>query len=324
MAFSASATAPARRDLNGLWESIDHADEKTPRSIDISPSAVLDSPWCSVRRVSLGTQPHRVRFRSPSHTLMVFDQGSFVDGERWINGVRAGTPGPLDRGIDVVPANVELVALAGAGSNITATLISIYEEETPVSRDVEMDRQANLTPALSLGGEFLNVLTARVRQVMQEGHDPRYLETIISLLFQEVIRAQSDSATLRECRTSGGLSPRTRRLVREFLHQNLDKAVDLDGLASYVGLSRFHFTREFKASFGVPPHKYLLNLRIQRASELLRTTKSPITDIALDVGFSCSSDFSRAFKQILNCSPREFRSLHRCGQGATSGSVLTQ
>lgn len=311
MGFTARDTAPVRPDTRGWWSGIDPSGEASSRPLDISPAAVMEASWCSVRRVSLGTRPHRVHFCRPSHTLLVFDEGSFVDGERRINGVRAGTPGPLDRGIDIVPANVDFFALADSGSNIAATLITIYEEEALIALGIDSDNSSPLAPALNLEGDFLNAVVTRVRQAMQEAPSPRYLETIIALLFQEVLRTQDQACLLRQYRASGGLSPRTRRMVRDFLHENADKDVDLDRLASYVGLSRFHFTREFKATFGVPPHKYLLNLRIQRASELLRETARPITDIALDVGFSCSSDFSRAFKQIMSCCPREFRSLNR-------------
>lgn len=309
----------AHPDVRGWWQGIDQSGGTAPCPLDISPSAVMDASWCSVRRVLLGTQPHRVHFCRPSHTLLVFDEGSFVDGERCINGARAGTPGPLDRGIDIVPAKVDFFARADSGSNIAATLISIYEEEAVIALGI--NSESLLIPALNLEGDLLNALAARLRQAMQQATNPRYLETMIALLFQEVLRTQDESCSLRQYRASGGLSPRTRRLARDFLHENLDRDIDLDTLASYVGLSRFHFTREFKTSFGVPPHKYLLNLRIQRASELLRETIRPITDIALDVGFSCSSDFSRAFKQIMNCCPREFRSLNRPNQISASTLV---
>ncbi|MDF3872857.1 helix-turn-helix transcriptional regulator [Pseudomonas putida] len=320
MGFTASEAALARPDVLGWWCGIDKSGEVVPRPLDISPAAVMDASWCSVRRISLGTQPHRVHFCRPSHTLLVFDEGSFVDGERRINGVRTGIPGPLDHGIDIVPANVDFFALANSGSNIAATLISIYEEEAVAALGINSAEPSPLLPALNLEGDLLSALAARLRQAMREEPNPRYLETLIALLFQEVLRTQDESCSLRQYRASGGLSPRTRRLVRDFLHENLDKDVDLDRLANYVGLSRFHFSREFKASFGVPPHKYLLNLRIQRSSELLRETIRPITDIALDVGFSCSSDFSRAFKQIMSCCPREFRSLNRPNQ--ISGGTL--
>lgn len=311
MSLITRQSAPDRLDSYSWWQGIKQTDANSSHQIDILPIAVLDSPWCSIRRVSLGTKPHKVSFCRPSHTIVIFDEGSFVDGERRVNGIRAESQGPLDRGIDIVPANFEFDAIANSGSNIESTLITIYDEEINSALSISPDGDSPLKPDFNLQGDLLNALAARLRQAALQEQNATYLETLISLLFQEILRTQNENNSQRQHRCSGGLSPRTRRIARDFLHENLSKSIDLNKLANYVGLSRFHFTREFKASFGVPPHKYLLNLRIQRACELLRETKLPITEIALDVGFSCSSDFSRAFKQIMNCSPREFRSLNR-------------
>jgi transcriptional regulator GlxA family with amidase domain len=54
-----------------------------------------------------------------------------------------------------------------------------------------------------------------------------------------------------------------------------------------------------------------LNLRLRKAADLLRDTELPITDIALSVGFSCSSEFARAFKDAMEITPREFRQANR-------------
>ncbi|MGN5478157.1 helix-turn-helix domain-containing protein [Cupriavidus basilensis] len=110
---------------------------------------------------------------------------------------------------------------------------------------------------------------------------------------------------------AGGLTSHAKRVIRDFLAENLDQRIDLETLAEHVGLSRFHFTRAFKVSFGILPYQYLLNLRIRKAADLLKSTQTPTTAIALEVGFSCSSEFSRAFRQIMQCTPRQFRSSHR-------------
>jgi AraC-like DNA-binding protein len=311
MSLITHQSAPDRLDSYSWWQGIKQTDASSSHQIDILPVSVLDTSWCSMRHVSLGTKPHKVNFCRPSHTILIFDEGSFVDGERRVNGVRARSQGPLDRGIDIVPANFEFDAIANSGSNIESTLITIYDEEINSVLGICSDGGLPLKPDFNLQGDLLNVLAARLRQAALQEQNAAYSETLISLLFQEILRTQNENHSQLNHRCSGGLSPRTRRIARDFLHENLSKSIDLHMLANYVGLSRFHFTREFKASFGVPPHKYLLNLRVQKASELLRETRLPITEIALDVGFSCSSDFSRAFKQIMNCSPRDFRSLNR-------------
>src|SRR5690242_5441469 len=65
-------------------------------------------------------------------------------------------------------------------------------------------------------------------------------------------------------------------------------------LASVSGVSEAHFARSFKDAFGVPPHRYLLTRRIERATALLRDSDLPITDIALETGWNSLGKIGRA------------------------------
>jgi transcriptional regulator GlxA family with amidase domain len=78
-------------------------------------------------------------------------------------------------------------------------------------------------------------------------------------------------------------------------------------LASVSGVSEAHFARSFKDPFGVPPHRYLLTRRIERAKALLRDTDLPITDIAFQTGWNSLGTFGRIFRDITGESPRELR-----------------
>ena len=79
-------------------------------------------------------------------------------------------------------------------------------------------------------------------------------------------------------------------------------------LASVSGVSEAHFARSFKEAFGVPPHRYLLTRRIERAKTLLRDTDLPITDIAFQTGWSSLGTFGRTFRDITGESPGAIRS----------------
>ncbi len=78
-------------------------------------------------------------------------------------------------------------------------------------------------------------------------------------------------------------------------------------LARVSGVSQAHFSRAFKRAFGVPPHRYLLTRRIERATALLRETELSITDIAFRVGWSSLGSFSRTFRDITGESPSALR-----------------
>ncbi len=78
-------------------------------------------------------------------------------------------------------------------------------------------------------------------------------------------------------------------------------------LAEVSGVSEAHFARSFRQAFGIPPHRYLLTRRIERATALLRDTDRPITDIAFDTGWQSLGTFGRTFRDITGDSPRAIR-----------------
>ena len=82
-------------------------------------------------------------------------------------------------------------------------------------------------------------------------------------------------------------------------------------LARIAEVSKAHFIRTFRATFGETPHRYLQRRRVERAMFLLRATERNVTDICFDVGFSSLGTFSRTFHGIVGQSPTVFR---QCGR----------
>ena len=78
-------------------------------------------------------------------------------------------------------------------------------------------------------------------------------------------------------------------------------------LARVSDVSEAHFARSFKEAFGLPPHRYLLTRRIERATALLRDTDLPITDIVFQTGWRSLGTFGRTFRDVTGESPGEFR-----------------
>jgi transcriptional regulator of acetoin/glycerol metabolism len=109
----------------------------------------------------------------------------------------------------------------------------------------------------------------------------------------------------------GGLSPGVLRRVREYVTAHIHENLDIATLASHAGLSAYHFARAFKASVGMPPHRYLLEQRIRKAAELIERSEQPLTSIALDVGFADQAHFSRSFHALMGLTPSQFRRAHR-------------
>ena len=83
--------------------------------------------------------------------------------------------------------------------------------------------------------------------------------------------------------------------------------LDVPALARVAHVSPAHFSRQFRATFGETPHRYLQRRRVERAMELLRETGSPVTEICFDVGFHSLGTFSRTFREIVGESPSSYR-----------------
>jgi transcriptional regulator GlxA family with amidase domain len=86
-------------------------------------------------------------------------------------------------------------------------------------------------------------------------------------------------------------------------------------LARVSHVSEAHFARSFKDAFGVPPHRYLLTRRIERATALLRDTDVAITDIAFQTGWKSLGTFGRTFRDVTGESPGEFRAREQGAHG---------
>lgn len=87
-------------------------------------------------------------------------------------------------------------------------------------------------------------------------------------------------------------------------------------LAGVSAVSPAHFARSFKEAFGLPPHRYLLSRRIERAVALLRDTELPITEIAAQTGWVSLGTFGRIFRDITGDSPRGLRERERAAAAA--------
>jgi transcriptional regulator GlxA family with amidase domain len=100
-----------------------------------------------------------------------------------------------------------------------------------------------------------------------------------------------------------------RRLLRakDRMDAASHEAWPVERLAHVSGVSEAHFARSFKQAFGVPPHRYLLTRRIERATALLRDTELPITEIAFQTGWESLGTFGRTFRDITGENPSAIR-----------------
>src|SRR5712691_10060932 len=103
--------------------------------------------------------------------------------------------------------------------------------------------------------------------------------------------------------------PPVRHLLRakDLADARYSEALGVDDLARAAGLSRAHFSREFRRAFGESPHAYLLTRRLERAAALLRTTDRSVSDICFTVGLQSVGSFTTSFTRTYGMSPTAYR-----------------
>lgn len=103
--------------------------------------------------------------------------------------------------------------------------------------------------------------------------------------------------------------PPARHLLRakDLADRRYFEPLGVDDMARAAGLSRAHFSREFRRAFGESPHAYLLTRRLERAATLLRTTDNSVAEVCLAVGLQGVGSFTSSFKRTYGMTPTAYR-----------------
>ena len=166
---------------------------------------------------------------------------------------------------------------------------------------------ADSTPDLQFADARLHRIASLLEHVAADprSHGPTYSGFLAHAL---VARLQERLAPWRDGhRRPQGLSAASRRIVVEYMNQAIGSRLTIDELAALIGYRPPQFIRAFQATFGMPPHRYLLQQRVAWARDLLRTSNLALTDIALQLGFASHSHFSTAFRSETGLPPSEYR-----------------
>jgi transcriptional regulator of acetoin/glycerol metabolism/AraC-like DNA-binding protein len=234
----------------------------------------------------------------------------------------------------------EWIIVVASSAAHPASLLAVDREQRLIGADRYARRRFNLDQRALDSGMSLWTTVARSGALFQRGASSDYPvrltsvqsnETLFALVSPPVtgsrlymgrvdltLRMQPRLALVEDLQRHfelesprGGLAPGALRRVKEHIGAHLGENLTIERLAAQTGLSLHHFARAFKASIGLPPHRYLLEQRIQKAAELLQSTEQAIATIALSVGFADQSHFSNSFHQLAGVTPAQFRRAHR-------------
>ncbi|TPM38507.1 AraC family transcriptional regulator [Mesorhizobium sp. B2-3-4] len=130
--------------------------------------------------------------------------------------------------------------------------------------------------------------------------DRLYFESLAKALAIQLVQGAS---SLRADAVRQTLSPVQKRRLRDFIETNLDQDLSLGDLAKVAAISVSHLKVLFRRTFGMPPHQYVIQRRVERARTLLHQGTMPLSRIALEAGFAHQSHMAQSMKRILGVTP---------------------
>jgi AraC family transcriptional regulator len=142
----------------------------------------------------------------------------------------------------------------------------------------------------------------------EHGHyNDLYFDSLLTVFSLHLIRKYS-SAAGTFLQVKGGLSEKRRKAVLGYMRENLARKISVAELASLCSLSPSHFLHSFTRTFGEPPYKLLIKMRLDLAIKLLRESSHSLGEIAFHCGFSSQSHLTAAMRRYKNLTPRQIRS----------------
>jgi AraC family transcriptional regulator len=158
-------------------------------------------------------------------------------------------------------------------------------------------------PPLSADQTMRSLASAMRREVESGAGTGRLYAESLSLALLSYV---ADRLPVSRMQVRGAFSEAQRRRLAKHIHERLGEDLALTELAAFAGLGPRQFSKLFREAFGVTPHRYLLNQRLDEGARRLATSSHDVADIALALGFSSQSHFAAAFRKRFAQSPRKY------------------
>ena len=243
------------------------------------------------------------RFRAPHHLLLVHEEGVRHDGETMVEDLPPSRLRTLRGRLTFVPAGHEY--RDWQQPRVPSQITCFYFD--PAKLPIDPEATAPPAPRLLFENSALWDTAVKLTAAIGQGcENERYCEALGVIVAHELLRAQGRAAR-REPLARGGLAAWQQRIVASYIEEHLAERIALAALAKLVRLSSYYFCRAFRQSFGVPPHRYHVNRRIERAKALLANPARSVTEVGLALGFSETSSFSATFRHTTGITPTEYR-----------------
>lgn len=270
--------------------------------------------WTSLYASTQRELPYEATFAAVKDQLIVqhLDGPVVIDRLHGPGAARCEVPAG---GLHLFPGGLEFgVRLMGALSTLHVYVRRAVIEEV-AGEFVDGDpSHIEIAPQFLDPDPALGALLSAIRQALAEDEygSTIYVDYLARAIASQLVRRHSGARAhaTPHLQPIGTVGLVVNRAV-DFMRANLEQPLSLDDIADAVERSPSQVVRQFRAGLGVPPHQYLLVLRIKQAQELLRSTAEPIADIALASGFSHQEHMTRMFRRFCDTTPAAYRRASR-------------
>ena len=283
-----------------------------PSAVKFLPAALASryaAAWHGLRgeiiRIS-AREAFECEYCGPSHLLIVYQRAARENGDSALDDLPRSNLHELSGKLTLVPAGSWFRERQDPSGPVQATYLYIDPDGPLMDADAGFSA-ARLTSRLLFDNDALWGTALKLAEQIEAGPSAcrAYAEALGVVLLHELL--QLDGGRRTELPAQGGLADWQRRIVVRYIEENLAEKISVTKLAELVRLSPYHFARAFKKTLGIPPRRYHMRRRIDRAKMLLASPSLSVTEIADQLGFADTSSFSVAFHNRVGRSPRAYR-----------------
>jgi AraC family transcriptional regulator len=254
----------------------------------------------------LRREPFQSEFKGTSHLLIMVEHAERDDGETVIEGLPRSSRREFHRQLIFVPAGVRFF---GWQKPRTLEITYFYiDPRSPLLNPEPRFAETDFKPRLFF---FDRDLWDTLQRLKAEAMNPagasrQYVEALSIVLAHDLLRLNDGDPAAAQ-RSRGGLAAWQQKKVTRYIEEHVAEDISLSELAQLANLSSYHFSRAFKESVGVPPHRYLASRRIEKAKNLLADHELSVTKIGLALGYSETSSFTTSFRKHAGITPTAYR-----------------
>ncbi len=252
-------------------------------------------------------EPFEYGYRAARHLLIMCERAERDDGETLVEGLPKSTLHELSRKLSFVPADHQF--LGWQKPRMLTRVTYFYIDPRGPLLDPELRfAETEFKPRLFFFDRDLWETAIKLK-AQAESFDlgqRQYAEALSIAMAHELLRLNSGAVPARQ-HLRGGLAGWQEKRVAQYIEDHLLDDVSLATLADVVKLSPYHFVRAFKQSFGLPPHRYLNSLRMERGKSLLANPAMSVTQVGFNLGFSETSSFTTTFRKHTGLTPTAYR-----------------